>query len=73
MRSGVLVDGTEQPNQLTLYNRLCIPVPYAGGRIFETGDEKIFQLNRNKGNYLRLPSRYRLTVTSADNHRVYKV
>ncbi|KAF8335238.1 hypothetical protein F5887DRAFT_614117 [Amanita rubescens] len=27
---------------------LCIPVPYAGGRIFETGDEMIFQLNRNK-------------------------
>ncbi|KAM6495248.1 hypothetical protein JOM56_009871 [Amanita muscaria] len=27
---------------------LCISVPYAGGRIFETGDEKIFKLNRNK-------------------------
>ncbi|KAK2463330.1 hypothetical protein APHAL10511_004641 [Amanita phalloides] len=29
---------------------LCIPVPFAGGRIFETGDEKIFQLDLNKGN-----------------------
>ncbi|KAF8696555.1 hypothetical protein AX14_001521 [Amanita brunnescens Koide BX004] len=27
---------------------LCIPVPYSNGRIFETGDERIFQLNRNK-------------------------
>ncbi|KAF8716707.1 hypothetical protein AX14_012229 [Amanita brunnescens Koide BX004] len=27
---------------------LCITVPYSGGRIFETGEEKIFALNRNK-------------------------
>jgi len=31
-----------------LLYRLCISVPYAGGPIFETGDEKIFKLNRNK-------------------------
>ncbi|KAF8326439.1 hypothetical protein F5887DRAFT_225940 [Amanita rubescens] len=27
---------------------LCIPAPYSGGRIFETGEEKIFKLNQNK-------------------------
>ncbi|KAF8351862.1 hypothetical protein F5887DRAFT_1068257 [Amanita rubescens] len=27
---------------------LCITAPFSGGRIFETGDEMIFKLNRNK-------------------------
>ena len=33
-----------------LYNRLCIPVPYAGGRVFEIGDEKIFKYH-DTGNW----------------------
>jgi len=28
---------------------LCITAPFSRGRIFETGEEKIFKLNRNKG------------------------
>ncbi|KAF8329944.1 hypothetical protein F5887DRAFT_1163193 [Amanita rubescens] len=28
---------------------LCITAPFSGGRIFETGEENIFKLNRNKG------------------------
>ncbi|KAF8351828.1 kinase-like domain-containing protein [Amanita rubescens] len=27
---------------------LCIPASYSGGRVFETGEENIFKLNRNK-------------------------
>jgi hypothetical protein len=34
--------------------RLCITAPYAGNRLFETGDEKIFQMNRNKGHHLQV-------------------
>ena len=37
-----------------MIKRLCITAPFSRGRIFETGEEKIFKLNRNKGNYLQL-------------------
>ena len=38
-----------QSFQFNLSNRLCITAPFSRGRIFETGEEKIFKLNRNKG------------------------
>ena len=41
--------------QLKMHDRLCITVPYAGARIFEKGDEKIFKLNRDKGNSVVIP------------------
>lgn len=43
---------------------LCISVPYAGGRIFETGDEKIFKLNRNKVPIIVVFTKYDLLVTT---------
>ncbi len=46
-------------------NRLCITAPFSRGRIFETGEEKIFKLNRNKGNkYPQSPPNFALTVTT---------
>ena len=49
---GVLVSGA---SIISIYDdkRLCITAPFSRGRIFETGEEKIFKLNRNKGNYLQ--------------------
>ena len=42
---------TKQQLQIMLLHRLCVTVPFAGNRMFEEGDEKIFRLNRNKGKY----------------------
>ena len=35
-----------------LFNRLCVPVPFAGGSLYDLWDEKIVQFNEGKGNYL---------------------
>ena len=49
---GVLVHGA---SIIPIYDdkRLCITAPFPGARIFETSDEYIFKLNRNKGNCLQ--------------------
>ena len=64
MQFGALIDNTSRLFQFMLFYRLCIPASYSGGRVFETGEEKIFKLNRNKGNYLKSLSQSRLTVTT---------
>ena len=53
MQFGASIDNANRLLLFTSYNRLCIPASYSGGRLFETGEEKIFKLNRNKGNYLK--------------------
>ena len=45
------------------FNRLCIPAPYSGDRLFETGEENIFKLNRNKGRDLKSLTQYETYVT----------
>ena len=48
---GTRFDDTKQLQFMMLFHRLCVTVPFAGNRMFEEGDEKIFKLNRNKGKY----------------------
>ncbi|KAF8351788.1 hypothetical protein F5887DRAFT_2985 [Amanita rubescens] len=43
---------------------LCIDVPYAGGRIFETGDERIFELNRNEVPIIVVFTKFDLFLTA---------
>ena len=53
MQFGALIDHASRLFRFMSFYRLCIPASYSGGRVFETGEEKIFKLNRNKGNYLQ--------------------
>lgn len=48
---GEHIDNANLIPLLMSFHRLCVTVPYAGNRMFEEGDEKIFKLNRNKGKY----------------------
>ena len=48
----LLNDASVIAMEFMMLNRLCIPAPFSEGRIFETGEETIFELNQNKGNYL---------------------
>ncbi|KAF8629773.1 hypothetical protein AX15_003278 [Amanita polypyramis BW_CC] len=44
---------------------LCITVPFVDGRIFEDGDEKLFQLDRNKVPIIVVFTKYDLLVAAA--------
>jgi hypothetical protein len=50
-QSGARIDDAKQQFQFILFHRLCVTVPFAGNRMFEEGDEKIFKLDRNKGKH----------------------
>ncbi len=71
MQFGALIDNASRLFQLTSFYRLCIPCSYAfsGGRVFETGEEKIFKLNRNKGNYLKCIAQYETYCDNSANNR----
>ncbi|KAF8351818.1 kinase-like domain-containing protein [Amanita rubescens] len=49
---------------------LCVTVPYAGNRMFEEGDEKIFKLNRNKVPIIVVFTKLDLLVASLDKSGV---
>ena len=62
---GELVDDVSVISMQFMLNRLCIPAPLSRGQIFETGEEMIFKLNRNKGNYLQCkPANSGLTMST---------
>jgi hypothetical protein len=45
------VGSTLNLHRIMEHNRLCIQVPHAGGRVFETGDEELLKLGSSiKGN-----------------------
>ena len=47
---------------------------YSGGRLFEAGEEKIFKLNRNKGNILKFLAQYETyRFNSANNRRDHQI
>ena len=69
MQFGALIDNASWLFWFTLFYRLCIPASYSGGRVFETGEEKIFKLNRNKGNYLKSLAQYETYRDNSANNR----
>ncbi len=74
MQFGALIDNASPLFWFTLFYRLCIPASYSGGRVFETGEEKIFKLNRNKGNYLKYLAQYETyRDISANNRRDHQI
>lgn len=56
MLSGALINDVKCSLQFSGFNRLCIPVPFPGDRIFEADDEYIFKLYRYTGNHLQYKS-----------------
>jgi hypothetical protein len=74
MQFGALIDNTSRLFRFTPFYRLCIPASYSGGRLFETGEENIFKLNLNKGNYQKSLSQYKpYRDNSANNRRDHQI
>ena len=69
MQFGALIDHASRLFRFMSFYRLCIPASYSGGRVFETGEEKIFKLNRNKGNYVKSLSQHRTYRDNSANNR----
>ena len=69
MQFGASMDNANRLLEFTSFNRLCIPASYSGGRLFETGEENIFKLNRNKGKYSKYLAQYETDRDNSANNR----
>lgn len=64
MQFGAVIHYAIGPIKFMLFKRLCIPVPFAGGSLYDIWDEKIVQFNKGEGNYLQSFSSLCTNVTT---------